>query len=42
MTILAIILGLMFTVVSVGALGLIALFWACDRAAEYERRKKTL
>jgi hypothetical protein len=40
MTVLAVILGIIFALISVGALGLIALFMACDREAEYEQRKR--
>lgn len=37
MKIIAIILGLMFAVVSVGVMTLSFLFWCCDRAADRER-----
>ena len=40
MTILAIILGLMFAVVSVGVMALIFLFWVCDMAAAREEKDK--
>jgi hypothetical protein len=39
MTIIQIVLGVAFAVLAVGALGLIALFFACDRAALYEKSK---
>lgn len=40
MTVLAVILGIIFALMSVGALGLIALFITCDREAEHEKRKR--
>lgn len=40
MTIIQIVLGIAFAVLAVGALGLIALFFACDRAALYEQSKR--
>jgi hypothetical protein len=40
MTVLAVILGIIFALISVGALGLIALFMACDREAENEKNKR--
>lgn len=40
MTILSTIRGIIFALVALGALGLIALFFACDRAALYEESKR--
>jgi hypothetical protein len=40
MTILSVILGIIFALISVGALGLIALFITCDCEAEHEKRKR--
>jgi hypothetical protein len=40
MTIISAILGIIFALMAVGALGLIALFFACDRAALYEESKR--
>lgn len=39
MTVIQIVLGVAFAVLAVGALGLIALFFACDRVALYEKSK---
>lgn len=39
MSIIGVIIGVAFAFVALGALGLIALFFACDRAAEWENKK---
>jgi len=40
MTVLSAIFGIIFAFVAVGALGLIALFFACDQAAFDEQKKR--
>lgn len=40
MELLRVIFGIVFALVALGALGLIALFFACDRAALYEESKR--
>lgn len=40
MTFVSVVLGICFAVISIGALSLIALFFACDRAALYEESKR--
>lgn len=40
MTILIAIFGIIFAFIAVGSLGLIALFFACDKAALYEESKR--
>lgn len=40
MTVLTAIFGIIFALVAVGSLGLIALFFACDKAALYEESKR--
>jgi hypothetical protein len=40
MTLLTTILGIIFAFVAVGLLGMIALFFACDKAALYEESKR--
>jgi hypothetical protein len=40
MTLVSVILGICFAVISVGMLGLIALFFACDKAALHEQSKR--